>query len=187
MLARAFDDDPVARFVFGAERRLKWGLRRFFRVQLEHLYLPHEAVWTTEDLAGAALWAPPGTPRPDLVSLWHLAPVLPFTLSKRVVNVARLIGALDHLRPEEPHWYLATLGTDPPRQGHGFGSALMRPVLERCDEDGTPAYLESSKERNVPFYARHGFEVTKVLRLRGGAPPLWLMWREPKGESPGPY
>ena len=36
---------------------------------------------------------------------------------------------------------------------------MISPILERCDHDGLPAYLESSKEKNIPFYRRHGFEV----------------------------
>src|SRR5213078_4575676 len=64
------------------------------------------------------------------------------------------------------------LGTDPPRQGEGIGSALLAPVLELCDRDHVPAYLESSKEQNVAFYSRHGFRVTDELHLPKG-PPVW--------------
>ena len=52
-------------------------------------------------------------------------------------------------------------------------------LLERCDREGIPAYLESSKEKNVPFYRRHGFEVTREIQLPNG-PMLWAMWRQPR-------
>jgi hypothetical protein len=54
---------------------------------------------------------------------------------------------------------------------------VLRPVFERCDADGVGIYLESSKERNISFYARHGFRVTGEVRLPRG-PRMWLMWRE---------
>jgi len=87
---------------------------------------------------------------------------------------------VERRRPRGPHWYLATLGTDPPRQGRGVGSALLCDVLRRCDEEGLLAYLESSKERNVAFYRRHRFEVTGEIQVPGGGPRLWLMGREPR-------
>ena len=80
-----------------------------------------------------------------------------------------------------PHWHLAVLGTEPEAQGKGRGSSVLQPVLDRCDRDGEPAYLESSKEGNVPFYERHGFRVTERLDVPKGGPSLWLMWRDPQG------
>ena len=71
------------------------------------------------------------------------------------------------------------LGTEPARQGEGIGTRLLEPVLETCDADELPAFLESSKESNVAFYTRHGFRVTEEVQLPGG-PPVWLMWRDPR-------
>ena len=43
------------------------------------------------------------------------------------------------VHPEEPHWYLAIIGSDPEARGGGFGSALMRSRLDRCDAECAPA------------------------------------------------
>ena len=86
---------------------------------------------------------------------------------------------MEKAHPEEPHWYLAVLGTAPEHQGKGVGSALISPILQKCDAEGVPAYLESSKESNIPFYQRHGFEVTGEIKVKNG-PTLWPMWRDPQ-------
>jgi hypothetical protein len=54
---------------------------------------------------------------------------------------------------------------------------LLEPILAHCDADRFPAYLESSKHSNVPFYQRHGFRVIGELAIEGG-PVIWRMLRE---------
>jgi len=110
-------------------------------------------------------------------------PMLPVLLP-RIVSATRAVLVIERHHPAKPHFYLSVVGTDPEQQGGGIGSALLTPVLERCDLDQTAAYLESSKESNLSFYARHGFAVTKRIELPEG-PPLWLMWREPPGRRRG--
>lgn len=180
-LARAFDDDPLSLYLFGGPRLRAAGLARFFALQLRHTYLRHGEVWTTADRAGAALWAPPTMPRPGGMDLVRILPVVPYLSiwGRKTPAVVRLLSAYERARPRQAHWYLGTLGTDPDRQGHGVGSALLRVVLDRLDMDGVPAYLESSKERNLAFYHRHGFEVTGQITTPRG-PTLWLMWRAPR-------
>ena len=65
---------------------------------------------------------------------------------------------MEKAHPEEPHWYLMVIGSDPSVRGAGFGQALMRSRLDRCDGEHAPAYLEASKEELVPYYSRFGFE-----------------------------
>jgi GNAT superfamily N-acetyltransferase len=174
-LARAFDDDPVMGWLFPSPVRRRRGSLRMFRTRLTQL-IEQEQVYTTEDLAGAAIWTLPGR--------WHVTGRETLELA-RVVLGPRLpilysgLQRVDGVHPRQPqHFYLAVLGIDPPRQGEGLGSALLKPVLELCDREGLPAYLESSKKRNVDFYARYGFRVTRELRLPRG-PLMWPMWRNP--------
>ena len=178
MLARAFDDDPLARYIFPNDRVRPAGLRSFFTIQLRHMFLPACESYVADDVTSAALWVPPGRAPLGAGAALRLVPLVRHTRT-RTARTLRLLAAVDSHHPRQPHFYLGVLGTDPPAQGRGLGSAVMEPVLKRCDAEGVPAYLESSKERNVPFYRRHGFEVTEEMRLPG-APPLWLMWREPR-------
>lgn len=137
-------------------------------------------VYTTDDCAGAALWAPPGLWRPSWSRLLREAP--PMARLTGVGGARRGVGLLratEKSHPKAPHWYLAVLGTHPDHQGRGVASALMGPVLERCDLDGTGAYLESSNPANLAFYEGHGFRVTGEVRT-AASPPLALMWRDPR-------
>jgi GNAT superfamily N-acetyltransferase len=65
-------------------------------------------------------------------------------------------------------------------QGKGIGTQLMRPLLDRCDAEHMPAYLESTDIRNNPLYERLGYKVTEVLDVPHSGPRIWCMWREPQ-------
>ena len=107
-------------------------------------------------------------------------------LGRRTHAALELVRLVESRHPKAPHYYLGGLGTDPEWQGKGLASAVLSPVLEICDREKLPAYLESSKENNVAFYRRHGFEVIDVLSVPDSTVRLWLMWREPLalGSSP---
>jgi GNAT superfamily N-acetyltransferase len=94
-------------------------------------------------------------------------------------RMLRALAALESNHPAEPHYYLPLVGVDPEWQGGGLGTVLMRPVMDRCDDEKVPAYLEATTPRNRALYERHGFEVTEQFSLGPGSPPLWRMWRNP--------
>jgi ribosomal protein S18 acetylase RimI-like enzyme len=180
MLARAFLDDPVATWAWRPHTLRLDALERFQAIRMRQL-IGHEEIWTTDELTSAALWAPPGR--------WHMtlretAMLVPCFLRPRLFVRMPLVAAgwekLERRHPRSPpHFYLAVLGTEPDAQGRGLGSAALRPVLEQCDSDQVGAYLESSKERNIDFYARHGFRVLEEIKLLRG-PKMWRMWRDPR-------
>ena len=179
VLARAFSNDPCMSWIFPDDATRVAKLEVLFTMALDRVFLPLGAAYTTEDLGGCALWAPPAQWRiPDAVSE-EMAPVMAEAFGPD--DLGRLLtffGLSEEHHPPEDHWYLGVLAADLERQGRGIGSACMRPVLERADLDHTPAYLESSNEKNVPLYERHGFQVTKVVDLPDSGPPLFLMWRD---------
>ena len=94
-----------------------------------------------------------------------------------------LFGLLDAHHPRERHYYLQFLGVRPGCQGTGIGSALLRAMLDRCDLEGVPAYLEAD-ERSRLLYVKHGFEATAEIGLPKG-PSFWPMWRVPRNVPEG--
>lgn len=180
-LARAFEDDPVMGWVFRRDEIRPERLERGFTLYLRRIWLRHQECYATERLFGAALWLPPGQ--------WHLGAAEQLTLLPAMVSASRrdlprlvrVLRLIESTHPKAPeHYYLAVLGVEPELQGRGFGSALMQPVLEHCDRERIPAYLESSKRRNCVLYERHAFRMVEELRLPKGGPPIWRMWREPQ-------
>ncbi len=82
------------------------------------------------------------------------------------------------LAPEK-HWFLQLLGVAPEHQGKGHASRLLRPMLERLDEEGLPAYLETTNPVNVPRYEHFGFEVVREGMMPGTPIRFWCMLRDP--------
>lgn len=180
-LANAFMDDPVAMWATPQDGLRHGVLRRFFGAALA-AKLPRGFVYTDGARTGAAVWAPPGAWRTTAMQGLRMAAAFADPRHwARAPLVARGMLGIESLHPPTPeHFYLAVLGVVPDGQGQGLGSRLLQPVLEICDSDGVPAYLESSKESNISFYARHGFRVTREISLPRG-PTMHAMWRDPLG------
>jgi GNAT superfamily N-acetyltransferase len=182
VLARAFDADPIFRAILPDDAHRRRALPVLFAAWTRRLHLGHGASWTNDDLSGAALWSPPGRWH---IGLWDqavMAPEMIGALTSRTLVALRVLLAIESPHPREPpHWYLRIIGCEPDRQGQGVGAALLRPVLETCDRERLPAYLESSNDKNLPFYRRHGFRETGEVTTHLG-PRAWLMWRDPGGK-----
>jgi hypothetical protein len=183
-LARAFYDDPVMEFLIPEEASRQRRVGVFFEVALTIQHLPQGSVYTDTDRAGGAMWDPPGHWKMRFGQILRGSPKMITAFGRKVPRALRVLSTIEREHPRAPHWYLAVLGTDPVHQGKGVGSSLLAPVLDRCDHDGTGAYLESSKHSNIAFYRRHGFEVTGEIVLPGG-PTVWPMWRDPRPPEDG--
>lgn len=170
-LAAAFHADPVFGWLMPDEATRPARLRRFFAQELRHV-LARGGVWTSDELAGAALALPPGA--------WRTPPRLAMLQARafgiHLPRAAGLLAAIEWRHIRAPHYYFPYIGVAPEAQGRGLGSSVMRPTLDRCDAEGVPAYLEASSERNAALYERLGFAVTTHVRI-AGSPPLRLMVR----------
>ncbi len=180
-LGRAFSDDPIVHWLIRPGADYQQRIDRLYWVLTVKFAHKNGEILCTDNHKGAALWYPPGKAHIPFIEQLKVLPDL--------INVAGLgrlpkrLSAMQQVQnqhPKEPHYYLQAIGVDPSYQGRGYSSALMNPILQRCDEQRLGAYLESSKEDNIPIYRRFGFEVTRQVNLSRHGPSVWLMWRDPR-------
>lgn len=201
ILTEAFTGDPVMSWLFPGVAAHVAALDAWWGFITSNAP-PGAECWLADDGSSAALWYPPDFEGPgsdsgaDAKTGDHEPPhgsesddqpgtdePNPFIamvgglVGDRLGEVLELFGRIMAAHPVEPHWYLAAVGTRPASQGRGSGAALLAPVLERCDAEGLPAYLESSNPRNLAFYHRLGFEVTGEIHTLDRTAHLTAMWR----------
>jgi hypothetical protein len=185
-LARAFYDDPLFNFLVPDHLSQTRAALTFMRSLVVDARESGE-IWVARAgarLAGVAVWLPPGAyprgPRREALGILRDIRSVP-RLGSRLRRSIRLQNAIyrAHHHVREPHWYLSLLGADPAFQRAGAGTALLAPILGRCDTEVLPAYLETQKEENVAWYHRSHFRVVEELRVTG-CPSMWTMRRDPQ-------
>jgi GNAT superfamily N-acetyltransferase len=176
-LSAAFYDDPLMRWVVPDDSRRKERLRRGFAFWGNRIWWGHELSFTTQGVVGAAIWVPPDEWHLSVPAQLRLLPGMALALGRDLPRLLRALSTMEKVHPQARHYYLPVVGVEPSWQGKGLGTALLRPMLERCDRERMPAYLEATSERNRACYERNDFEVTGEITVADG-PTLWAMWRE---------
>ena len=185
-MANAFADAPRFRFLVpnDAQRttKLRWYWGAVIRASLRSGKIVQAAREEPNNLPlGVAVWEPPGHGKHSTLTLlrsglWAAPMRLGVSAYLRRRSLSSLLAAL---APAEPCWYLDAIGVDPSRQRSGLGTALLRSMLARVDDEGLPAFLDTSAPDNLAYYERFGFEVTAEATLPNGI-PLWGMTRQPR-------
>ncbi len=183
-LAAAFVDDPIFDWFMRTDARRNAARRRFFRVILRKAAMPDGTIERPVAGGAAAVWLPSENlgPQPFHREVRALPMLLNAAGLGRFGRLIKLREAMDAHHPmERAHDYLWFLGVRPEVQGAGIGSRLLASKAARLDAAGRPAFLETATPRNVPLYARHGFETVSEYRPAPDGPLIWAMWREPRG------
>jgi GNAT superfamily N-acetyltransferase len=179
LLDEAFHDDPVSRWVFPDPEYRRRSHPLLMGAFLD-IVLAEGYVDVTEDGSGCALWLPvpaQAHEEDDEDGPARLREAVD-PGNERIEQIARLTGEVHPAG--EAHEYLWMIAVSPARQGEGLGTALIQHVLERCDRERLPAYLEASNARSGALYERLGFAfLGRAVDLPDG-PPMWPMWRKPQ-------
>lgn len=169
-LAAAFADYAWTRWSVPADDHAA-RLREIQTLYLEHA-LAHGVVLVSDDLRAAGALLPARAPAPEGAAMERIAEL-------HGERLAALMGVELPRRPSGA-WDLATLGVHPDARGRGLGSAVIDAALGvvAAEDPGALVALETSDERNVRLYERHGFVATARTRVPDG-PIVVSMTRAP--------
>jgi GNAT superfamily N-acetyltransferase len=171
-LVSAFIEDPVERWLWPEQVQY---LTHFptFVAEFGGEAFARQTVWALGEFAAVAMWLPPGVePEADAI----VAVLSHGVSTEKHSDTFSVLEQMDEAHPRYPHWYLPWLGVDRARQGTGLGGQLLKRCLEVVDAGHLPAFLETPNPGTIPFYERHGFEVTSVAHA-GACPPVTSMLR----------
>jgi ribosomal protein S18 acetylase RimI-like enzyme len=171
----AFSADPIARWFYPDPHGYLTNLPSFVRAFAGKAF-ENNSAYQINGYSGAALWLPPDVHSDEDALVALLQRSIP---AEKQQDIFAFMERMDTSHPSEPHWYLPMIGVDPAKQGNGYGSALLKHSLARCDDEGKLAYLEASSPKSIPLYRRYGFELAGTIQV-GSSPPLFPMSRRPQ-------
>ena len=170
-----FANDPITRWCWPTADGYLAAMPRYIMASGSRAF-NNKSAYTVEGYRGAALWLPPGV-EADEKAIEQL--VVDTLEADKQTELGAAFKELESYYPDQPLWYLPVIAVDSYHQGQGIGALLMKHAVQRCDQDGVPAFLESTNPANISLYQRHGFEVVGEVQI-GSVPVFTPMVRSPR-------
>lgn len=165
ILSASFDDNKSVNFVVKQDKYRKERIRGL----MEYSFKVCNAfgdVWISDDAQACALVLHPDRKRLTLSGiLWDAKLALSVIGISRVGQVLNRESKIKSLHPNGQFSYLWFIGVSPEFQGKGKGGKLLEEIIHESEAQGRPIYLETSVDRNIPWYKKHGFEIFKTLEF----------------------
>jgi len=165
LLTRSFDANKSVNFVVKAGNARSCRIRRLMQYALDQC-TDFGEVWIADDGNAVALILHPDKKRTTIRTVWRdLELAFSVIGMPRLFSIMKREAILKSFHPKRPFAYLWFIGVAPEQQGKGHGSRLLGELLLHCGSQQRPVCLETSNERNIPFYERHGLELYHSIDL----------------------
>jgi ribosomal protein S18 acetylase RimI-like enzyme len=172
-LSRAFQNYPVFVYVYPDDSERKDRLPHFFKSMVHKGLLQGEVYASSPAMEGVTVWLPPG-----ISGGLSKAFEVDREAFDRFSYYGKCAYGVRQKHAPAQHWFLELIGVVPEFQGKGFGGRLLRPMLDRLEQESLPCYLDTEVEENVAIYQRHGFRVLDYMIVPGTEVRSWGMLRE---------
>ena len=165
ILSKSFSDNKSVNYVVKQDEKREERIKSLMEYSFDVCYAFGE-VWISNDDQACALLLFPDKKRTSIRTiLWDLKLALSVVGLNRVSAVLKRESMIKNHHPKELFAYLWFIGVNPSNQNRGIGSAFIKEVIDKCEKERRPIYLETSVERNLSFYQKFGFEIFQSLYL----------------------
>jgi ribosomal protein S18 acetylase RimI-like enzyme len=182
LISQAFVDDPLCAFMLPLKRTRVKTLNKFFRAYGTVNIQNQRGFGVGEPLKGVAFWLEPA--KADIsVNLKSLGLFIPLLFTFYPIGYFRaqtIIKQTDQLHQKyanESHYYLDNIGVLPREQGKGISSRLIRPFLDKADEEKVSVYTDTVTWKNVSLYEHFGFERVEECAIGKTGITVWALRR----------
>lgn len=165
ILTKSFDDNKSVNYVAKQDGNRQARIRGLMDYSFNVCHAFGD-VWLSDDEQACALILLPDKKRTTLPAiLWDVKLAYSVIGMDRVGKVLSRESKIKSFHPNEPFSYLWFIGVAPNNQNKGKGSLLLNEIIEHSEKSQRPIYLETSVDRNIPWYQKNGFEIFKSLEL----------------------
>lgn len=163
ILSASFKDNKSVNYILAQAGNREMRLRRLMAYSFDVCYL-FGNVFLSDDQKAAALIIYPDKKRTTLKSTWL---DLKFAIQcLGIFNLFKAIrreSAIKKVHPAIPFSYLWFIGVKPDNQNAGAGTVLLEEILFYSRNQNRPVVLETSTERNLPWYKKNKFDIYAEL------------------------
>lgn len=163
ILVKSFADNKSVNYIVKQDAKKSERLKRLMGYSFDVCYLYGE-IFLSEDKKGCALMLLPDKKKTSLRSIGLGARLVLSVIG--LLNIKKALSRksrINKIHPKTPFYYLWFIGVEPSKQNNGIGTKLLREVVHQGISQGRPIYLETSTEKNVPWYEKFGFATYSKL------------------------
>jgi Acetyltransferases len=165
ILAQSFDTNKSVNYVIKQDSKRIERIKLLMEYSFELCFRYGSVLLSPEKNACALTMFPDKKRSSFRTVLWDAKLVLFAIGLFNLIKVIEREARIKKMHPGEPFTYLWFVGVLPAHQGKGIGSSLLRELIKDSNSQNRRVYLETSTERNIPWYQRMGFEIYDELML----------------------
>jgi len=165
ILAKSFQDNKSVNYITKEDQKKGWRIKALMEYSFDLCYL-FGNVFLTDDKKGCALVLLPDKKRTTLQSI--LLDIKLIVSCIDIFNIKKVMereAAIKKLQSHGLKYYLWFIGVKPEEQNKGIGTILLKEIIKEAEERNRLVCLETSTEKNIPWYKKFGFEIYNELNL----------------------